>query len=114
MLVSIAAGLLIGCSNMPNNFLSIPRVLVFYPFFLAGMNFDRALVSKLRTPVKKTIAAISFAAFTAFLALAPEMCIRDSRNLHSLQTPQSVLSLSRFLLLLSPPLLLRARWTRFL
>ena len=56
---------------MPNNFLSIPRVLVFYPFFLAGMNFDRALVSKLRTPVKKAIAAISFAAFTAFLALAP-------------------------------------------
>lgn len=35
------------------------------------MNFDRALVSKLRTPVKKAIAAISFAAFTAFLALAP-------------------------------------------
>lgn len=73
MLVSIVAGLLIGCSNMPNNFLSIPRVLVFYPFFLAGMNFDRALVSKLRTPAKKTIAAISFAAFTAFLALAPAL-----------------------------------------
>lgn len=71
MLLSVIAGLLIGCSDMPNNFLSIPRVLVFYPFFLAGMNFDRALVSKLRTPVKKTIAAISFAAFTAFLALAP-------------------------------------------
>ncbi len=73
MLVSIAAGLLIGCSNMPNNFLSIPRVLVFYPFFLAGMNFDRALVSKLRTPAKKTFAAIAFAAFTAFLALAPAL-----------------------------------------
>ena len=73
ILVSIAAGLLIGCSNMPNNFLSIPRVLVFYPFFLAGMNFDRALVSKLRTRAKKTFAAISFAAFTAFLALMPTL-----------------------------------------
>lgn len=35
MLLSVIAGLLIGCSDMPNNFLSIPRVLVFYPFFLA-------------------------------------------------------------------------------
>lgn len=71
MLVSIAAGLLIGCSDMQDNFLSIPRVLVFYPFFLTGMNFDRTLVSKLRTPAKKTIAAISFTAFTAFLVLVP-------------------------------------------
>ena len=37
MIVSIAGGLLIGCSGMEDNFLSIPRVLVFYPFFLAGI-----------------------------------------------------------------------------
>lgn len=37
MILSIAGGLLIGCSGMSDNFLSIPRVLVFYPFFLAGI-----------------------------------------------------------------------------
>lgn len=71
MLVAIAAGLLIGCSGMQDNFLSIPRILVFYPFFLAGTNFDRNLVTKLRTPVLKAVSAFAFIGFTAFLALAP-------------------------------------------
>ena len=42
MLLSVIAGLLIGCSDMPNNFLSIPRVLVFYPF-LFGKNILRKI-----------------------------------------------------------------------
>ena len=52
MLISVAFGLLIGCSDMPGNYLSIPRILVFYPFFLAGMYFDRDFITKFRT--KKT------------------------------------------------------------
>lgn len=71
MLLAVAAGLLIGCSGMQDNFLSIPRILVFYPFFLAGTAFDRSLIAKLRTPVAKAISAFTFIGFTAFLALAP-------------------------------------------
>ena len=49
MLWAFAAGLLIGLSDIPNNFLSIPRALVFYPYFLAGTNFDRERIPKLRS-----------------------------------------------------------------
>lgn len=55
-ILSVAAGLLIGCSDMPGNFLSIPRILVFYPFFLAGMYFDRQTITKFRTRTNQWIA----------------------------------------------------------
>lgn len=48
MILAILAGLFIGCSDMSDNFLSIPRVLVFYPFFLAGIHFDRKMLTRLR------------------------------------------------------------------
>lgn len=48
MILTILAGLLIGFSNMENNFLSIPRALVFFPYFLAGTCFDKATLAKLR------------------------------------------------------------------
>lgn len=47
-LLSVIAGLIIGCTHLPSNYLSIPRILVFYPFFLAGMYCDRDTITKLR------------------------------------------------------------------
>lgn len=69
MILSIVGGLLIGCSGMADNFLSIPRVLVFYPFFLAGIHFDRKKLEAYR--IKKgnmlaTIGAVMFALYLAF------------------------------------------------
>ena len=49
MLLAVILGLLIGCSDMKNNYLSLPRILYFYPFFLAGIHFDKESVAKLRT-----------------------------------------------------------------
>lgn len=67
LLLSVAAGLLIGCVDMPNNFLSIPRILVFYPFFLAGIHCDRSLVTSLRTKFGRYLAAAGVTAFVLFL-----------------------------------------------
>ena len=59
--LSIIAGLMIGCSNMAGNFLSIPRILVFYPFFLAGMYFDREFITKFRNRNNQILAGVGFA-----------------------------------------------------
>lgn len=45
--VSIAAGLLIGFVGL-GNFLSIPRIVFFFPFFLAGMEFDSGKLARFR------------------------------------------------------------------
>ena len=71
LMLSIVAGLLIGCSSMPGNFLSIPRILVFYPFFLAGMNFDRGIINRFRTKKNQWISGIVTAVILAFVAVGP-------------------------------------------
>lgn len=71
-LLSILAGLLIGCAgSMPSNFLSIPRILVFYPFFLAGMYCDRSWITRLRGNLSRLISAAGILAFVAYLILDP-------------------------------------------
>lgn len=47
MFLSITAGLLVGMTQL-GNFLSIPRILVFFPFFLAGYHFQREWFDKLK------------------------------------------------------------------
>lgn len=49
MLISIIAGLVIGCTSIKGNYLSIGRILFFYPYFLAGTNFKRESIARLRT-----------------------------------------------------------------
>lgn len=44
---SLAAGLLIGLVGL-GNFLSIPRIVFFFPFFLAGTVFDSAWLARFR------------------------------------------------------------------
>lgn len=71
MAIAVAAGLLIGLSGMKDNFLSIPRILVFYPYFLAGCHMDRSFFTKMRTPVIRAFSAICLLLFAAFLAMDP-------------------------------------------
>lgn len=47
--VSLAAGLAVGLFGI-GNFLSIPRILFFFPFFLAGMEFDSSCLTRFRNP----------------------------------------------------------------
>ena len=56
---------------MPDNFLSIPRTLVFFPYFLAGSAFDRSLLVRMRTLKNRMIACAGVAAFACFLAFDP-------------------------------------------
>ena len=46
--LAFLGGLLIGLTDL-DNFLSIPRIVYFFPFFLAGMDFKPEWVKKLRT-----------------------------------------------------------------
>ncbi len=71
MLLSVIAGLLIGFSTMPSNYLSIPRILVFYPFFLAGVHFDREVITRLRNRKNRIIAGIVTAICLIFIAFGP-------------------------------------------
>lgn len=59
LLLAIVFGLLIGYSDMENNFLTIPRALVFYPFYLAGTIFDRNCADRIRE--RKSIAFLCIA-----------------------------------------------------
>lgn len=68
---SIAAGLLIGCSCMADNFLSLPRILYFYPFFLAGTNFDRNTLTKLQKKSFRFLSAAILMIFTVLVLYAP-------------------------------------------
>lgn len=45
--LAFLAGLAVGLVGI-GNFLSIPRILFFFPFFLAGMEFDSALLARFR------------------------------------------------------------------
>lgn len=66
-LLSIAAGLAAGFLTIPSNFLSIPRILVFYPYFLAGTLFDRELLSRCRRVSLQALSALGVLAFTLYL-----------------------------------------------
>lgn len=71
MIVSVAAGLFIGCITMKDNFLSIPRIIVYFPYFLAGISFDRRMITRFRTARWKYISAAGVVGFTTLLAWKP-------------------------------------------
>lgn len=71
MILAVIGGLLIGCSGMPSNFLSIPRILYFYPFFLAGINFNRETLTRLRTRSLRLASALGLTASVLFAAFCP-------------------------------------------
>lgn len=67
IILSVVSGLLIGCSSMPDNFLSIPRILVYYPFFLAGIHCTRDQITALRTRINRLTAVSGVILFLAVL-----------------------------------------------
>lgn len=69
MIFAVAAGFLIGFSNMENNLLTIPRALVYYPFYLAGTLFQREWLTKHRTSVNRRNALLSIGIIFLFLIL---------------------------------------------
>lgn len=72
--LSILLGLAIGFSQIKDNFLTIPRMLVFFPYFLAGTILEKDMVTKLRSKyigkVKlSTICSILFAVAAILILL---------------------------------------------
>lgn len=64
--LSIVGGLLIGYTQL-GNFLSIPRIVFFFPFFLAGLDFDSKKLEKCRTRAGYTGALALLGGFVIFL-----------------------------------------------
>lgn len=79
MVIAVIAGLLIGLSGMKSNFLTIPRILVYYPFFLAGFHMDRSFFDRFRTKRIRILSACGIAAFIVFLVLDPFHKIYDPK-----------------------------------
>lgn len=57
MFIAVTAGLLVGLTEL-DNFFSIPRTLVFFPFFLAGYHFERDWFEKIRVQAGKILAVL--------------------------------------------------------
>lgn len=73
-IISILLGLAIGFSPMKDNFLTIPRIFVFFPYFLAGTMLDKDWVTKMRSKcigkVKlSTICSVLFAVAVVLILL---------------------------------------------
>ncbi|MGN1168151.1 MAG: acyltransferase family protein [Lachnospiraceae bacterium] len=79
MVISVILGLFIGYSDMPDNFLSLPRILFFYPFFLVGVNLSRETVTKLRCRTVQIISAIGIITFILLLTFGPFRQIYSSK-----------------------------------
>lgn len=70
MPILILAGLLAGYTEI-GNFLSIPRILYFFPFFVAGMEFDGEKLKEIRTKRNFRAALGILAAFAVLLFIDP-------------------------------------------
>ena len=66
MVLSVIAGLLIGFTDF-GNFLSIPRILFFFPFFLAGKKFDSSSLARFRNRKGYLCALTILGSFAVFL-----------------------------------------------
>lgn len=64
--IALIAGLLIGMAGI-GNFLSIPRIIFFFPFFLAGTVFDSSWLVKYRNVKGYTAALAILGMFALFL-----------------------------------------------
>lgn len=64
--LSVIGGLLIGYTQL-GNFLSIPRIVFFFPFFLAGLDFDSKKLEKYRTRAGYAGALTLISGFGIFL-----------------------------------------------
>jgi fucose 4-O-acetylase-like acetyltransferase len=65
--ISAGIGVLIGYGGFENGFLSLPRALVYMPFFVMGYYFDYAKFQEVVTGYRRTIAAALSVAMFAIL-----------------------------------------------
>ncbi len=67
--VSLAflAGLAVGASSLDDNFLTLPRMITFYPFFLLGVDFDRSWLDRFRNESRRMGAEILVLALNLLL-----------------------------------------------
>lgn len=76
-LISVILGLGIGCLPITGTYLSISRIVVFYPFFLAGMLLERGKLERLRTCKNRIFCALGVGTF--FVAVKPLVQLFDFR-----------------------------------
>ncbi len=70
MIWTFLAGILIGFSNMEDNFLTIPRALVYFPFYLAGTDFQRDTLTGWRSSSKgRWFSILCITAIVLFLSI---------------------------------------------
>lgn len=67
LMLSVIAGLWVGCSGLDDNFLTLPRMIVFYPFFLLGVHMDKAMIQRMREKVSKKMAGIMLGVLAAIV-----------------------------------------------
>ena len=65
-LISLILGLGFGCLEVTGTYLSISRIVVFYPFFLAGMLLESSKLEKLRTFKNKCVCTVGLIGLTMF------------------------------------------------
>ncbi len=68
--IAFAIGLAVGASSLDDNYLTLPRMLTFYPFFLMGVNLDRGSVDRLREKVSRWEAFVLLSLINAALVWA--------------------------------------------
>ena len=56
LMLSVALGLWVGASGLDDNFLTLPRMIVFYPFFLLGVDTKREMIMRFRKKIPKKAA----------------------------------------------------------
>ena len=66
--IAFVLGLFVGASSLDDNYLTLPRMFTFYPFFLLGMDLDRNRIDLLRARIRRMWAFGIFLAINAFLA----------------------------------------------
>ena len=77
--IAFAVGLAVGASSLDDNYLTLPRMLTFYPFFLMGTDLDRGSIDRLRTRFSRGQALILFTLINgilAWVALESELSVK--------------------------------------
>ena len=62
--ISLILGIGFGCLEFTGTYLSISRIVVFYPFFLAGMLLERNSLAKWRTNAVRCLSVVSLCVLT--------------------------------------------------
>lgn len=68
LVFAFAIGLAVGASSLDDNYLTLPRMFTFYPFFLLGTMLNRAWVDLLRSKIRRGWAFLAFLILNGLLA----------------------------------------------